>query len=192
MISSSQTPNPAPASLLQPDQPNPPEPQGAQSPQDTQPPTRPSPSNPATETATSDIMLHNATRCDTFSSPTPDHPLLSTRQNRALILLIEGRAVSEIASELEVCRQTIHRWKSSPAFARTLARLQADHLHAVASEASRVLIKSLSLLNRNIERSNCLLAVKILTSLKAHRFINPPTPDDPADPSALAHPPELP
>ena len=155
-------------------------------------------------------MLQNVTKCDTFTAdpsvtsapssssiganpcpiggstplsdpPDPNFPDLSPRQSDALALLLAGQTISAVAEKLDVSRQTIHRWKSSPAFAAHLARLQADHLDAIAQSASQALVKSFSLIIQHIDKRNTDFAVKVLSALKAYRFIAPPAPAEAAD-----------
>jgi len=53
---------------------------------------------------------------------------LDARKERALVLVGEGRSVTEVAASLEIDRSTVHRWLRDPEFQRELSEHREEFL----------------------------------------------------------------
>lgn len=53
---------------------------------------------------------------------------LTPRQQRAILLLLEGNTITDVAATLKINRVTLHRWRQTEEFLRALKELQTDTL----------------------------------------------------------------
>ena len=63
-----------------------------------------------------------------------DEEKLEERQERAIFLLMEGKTISDVATELGASRATIYRWKKDPLFDKELNRLKRSAWQAGESK----------------------------------------------------------
>ncbi len=54
--------------------------------------------------------------------------VLTPRQQRAILLLLEGNTITDVAATLKINRVTLHRWRQTDEFSRALKELQSDAL----------------------------------------------------------------
>ena len=117
---------------------------------------------------------------------TDSHTLsqLTAIQLQAVMKLVEGRNVSETAQELQVCRETVSRWKNSdPVFIAELNR-QREELWENAQERLRHLVgAAVDTLEDAVIEGDLKAAIEVLKTLKLHGNISPPS--EPTDTDAV-------
>lgn len=59
---------------------------------------------------------------------------LSTKQERAALLLVSGRTTKQVAEEVGVRPETLTRWKGQPEFVALLNQLRAEALQAAVDK----------------------------------------------------------
>ncbi|MDD2541057.1 MAG: phBC6A51 family helix-turn-helix protein [Desulfuromonadaceae bacterium] len=103
---------------------------------------------------------------------------LVIQKQRAIQLLLEGKAVVQVAEEIGVDRTTVYRWLKEPSFIAERNR-QANELRDAAQSRLRALIsKSVDVVERQLEAGNLKAALAVLKSTGMMALDKPDTETD--------------
>ena len=89
---------------------------------------------------------------------------LAVQKQRAIQLLLEGKAVSQVADLVSVDRTTVYRWLKEPSFVAERNR-QANELRDAAKARLHALVgKSIDVVERQVAAGNLKAALEVLKS----------------------------
>jgi hypothetical protein len=99
-------------------------------------------------------IAHSCPKLPT-SDPKPQRRDLTARQSSALSLLALGKAEHHVCSDLQIPRRTLYHWKhKNPRFIAELNRRQAEIWETAAQRLRRALLKSVSVLSKQLGDPN--------------------------------------
>jgi len=103
---------------------------------------------------------------------------LAVQKQRAIQLLLEGKAVSQVADLVSVDRTTVYRWLKEPSFVAERNR-QANELRDAAQSRLHALVgKSIDVVERQLAAGNLKAALAVLKSTGMMQLEKPDTETD--------------
>jgi transposase-like protein len=99
---------------------------------------------------------------------------LSQKQERALLLLMEGKTITEVAQEVGVNRSTIHRWKSDdPVFMAELNQLRRGVWDASQEKFLGVQLMAIDALSEMLQSDDVNIRMKAINIALRSKVLAP-------------------
>jgi hypothetical protein len=109
---------------------------------------------------------------------------LSSKQQLAVDLLLQGKTDQEAASAVEVTRETVNRWRNRNPYFQAVLNRRRKELWEGAHERMRCLVnKAVETLENSLDEGNLRAAVEILKGLGIYGKVEPP--QGPVDPELV-------
>ena|GEM_PF-3285081 len=88
--------------------------------------------------------------------------ILSSRKQQAILLLLEGKSMVQVAKELDVDRNTIARWRKEPLFLEELCRQQKEQAQLITLRLEALTTKAVDVCCQALEEGNVKVALTLL------------------------------